>query len=120
VPQFSPPHLAALAVALGASVASIWGARQKNLTVYSRLLAVLILAAWAGEYVADGVNGTYSVKYTLPLQLTDAVSATAIIALLTRRQIAVELLYFWSLTATLQALITPDLGENFPGVYYFT
>ena len=32
----------------------------------------------------------------------------------------VELLYFWGLTASLQATLTPDLGQNFPSVYYFT
>lgn len=120
LPQFSAPHLAALAVAAAASALSIWAARRGNITLFGYLLALVILAAWAGEYVADGINGTYSVKYTLPLQLTDAVSATAIIALVTRRRLAIELTYFWSLTASLQALITPDLGQNFPSIYYFT
>jgi len=32
----------------------------------------------------------------------------------------VELVYFWSLTASLQAVLTPDLSWNFPSVYYFT
>src|SRR5205807_384277 len=111
-------------VLIVASVASIGGARaarrQAPLTAWSRLLALLVLAAWVGEYVADAINGTYTAKSTLPLQLTDVISATAIIALWTRRQLAVELLYFWSLSASLQALLTPDLGQNFPSIYYFT
>ena len=119
--QFSLPHLAALAVLLVASVASVWAARRnRDVTAYCRLLAVLIFAAWAGEYVVDGLNGTYAVKYTLPLQLTDVISLTAVIALWTQRRLAVELLYFWSLSASLQALVTPDLGEKFPSPYYFT
>jgi hypothetical integral membrane protein (TIGR02206 family) len=73
-----------------------------------------------GEYVADGIEGTWSAQYTLPLQLTDAVSAAAILALWTRRMLFVELTYFWALTASLQAILTPDLGQNFPSVYYFT
>ncbi len=63
---------------------------------------------------------TAGVRYDLPLQLTDAISAVAVLALWTRRQGLVELLYFWSLTATLQAILTPDLGWDFPSVYYFT
>lgn len=118
--QFSPPHLAALAVLLAASGASVGAARRRDVTAYCRLLALIIFAAWAGEYVADAINGTYSAKYTLPLQLTDGVSAASIVALLTRRRLAVELAYFWSLSASLQALITPDLGQNFPSIYYFT
>ena len=73
-----------------------------------------------GEYLADGVEGTWSARYGLPLQLTDAVSAAAILALWTRRALLVELTYFWALTASLQAAVTPDLGQSFPSVYYFT
>jgi hypothetical integral membrane protein (TIGR02206 family) len=54
------------------------------------------------------------------LQLTDAVSAAAIVALWTRRTLLVELTYFWALTASLQATVTPDLGQSFPSVFYFT
>lgn len=120
--QFSPPHLAALAVLIIASVASVWVARTRpRLAVrIGYLLALAIFVAWAGEYVADGLNGIYTAKYTLPLQLTDAVSVIAVVALVTRKRLAVELLYFWSLSGSLQALITPDLAYNFPSVYYFT
>lgn len=86
----------------------------------SRALALLILAAWAGEYAADIARGTWSVRYTLPLQLTDAISLVSILALWTRRMAFVELCYFWSLTASLQATLTPDLAVSFPSVYYFT
>ena len=121
--QFSDPHLAALAVLLAACTASILLPRRRPggwVTVYARCLALVIFAGWAGEYIADVINGTWTVRYTLPLQLTDAISATAIVALLSRRRLAVELVYFWSLSASLQATITPDLGQNFPSVYYFT
>jgi hypothetical integral membrane protein (TIGR02206 family) len=121
--QFSTPHLAALATLAVACATSIWAARRhpgRWITGFSRLLALAILAAWVGEYVADGIEGTWSAQYTLPLQLTDAVSAAAILALLTRGMLFVELTYFWALTASLQAIVTPDLGQNFPSVYYFT
>jgi hypothetical integral membrane protein (TIGR02206 family) len=121
--QFSDPHLAALAVLVIATTASVWVARTARTPVVvavARTLALLIAAGWAGEYIVDLVNGTWSVKYDLPLQLTDAVSLTAILALWTRRQLLVELLYFWALTASLQATLTPDLGQSFPSIYYFT
>jgi hypothetical integral membrane protein (TIGR02206 family) len=104
-------------------VASVWAARRRPgrwLEAFSRLLALAILAGWVGEYVADGVEGTWSARYGLPLQLTDAVSAAAIVALWTRRPLMVELTYFWALTASLQAALTPDLGQSFPSAYYFT
>src|SRR5579862_3994100 len=121
--QFSVAHLAALAVLVVATVASIWPPRRYPgpwVTVYARLLACLILAGWAGEYAADVITGIWTVKYYLPLQLTDAVSSAAIGALWTRRQLLVELVYFWALSASLQATITPDLGQTFPSVFYFT
>ena len=62
----------------------------------------------------------WTAQYSLPLQLTDAVSAAAIVALLTRAQLAIELLYFWAFSASLQAALTPDLGSTFPSVFYFT
>jgi hypothetical integral membrane protein (TIGR02206 family) len=32
----------------------------------------------------------------------------------------VELVYFWALSASLQAVLTPDLGQSFPDVLFFT
>jgi hypothetical integral membrane protein (TIGR02206 family) len=102
---------------------SVWAGRKHpypTAQVWARALALAILGGWAGEYIADAIEGIWSTQYTLPLQLTDAVSACAILALWTRRTLLVELTYFWSLTASLQALLTPDLGQNFPSVFYFT
>ena len=123
MPQFSDPHLAALAVLVLSVGLAVWAPRRHpgSWTVpVARALAFLIFAGWAGEYVADVLLGTWSIRYDLPLQLTDAISMTGILALLTRRMLFVELVYFWSLTATLQATVTPDLAQNFPSVYYFT
>ncbi len=121
--QFSPPHLAALAVLVVAGAGAVRvGRRHPGAPTLwiARALAALIFAGWAGEYAADVIRGTWSVTYDLPLQLTDAVSVVSIAALLTRRQLLVELVYFWALTASLQATLTPDLGQSFPSVYYFT
>jgi len=102
---------------------SVWAARRHPgpwMRWFRVALAAAIFAGWLGEYVADVILGTWSVQYSLPLQLTDATSAVSIAALLTRRQMLVELSYFWSYTAVLQAVLTPDLGQNFPSVFYFT
>jgi hypothetical integral membrane protein (TIGR02206 family) len=123
VRQFSPPHLAALAVLLVAVGGSVSAGRRHpgRWTVrFTGALALVIAVAWAGEYVSDVIRGTWSIRFTLPLQLTDAVSLTAIAALWTRRPLLAELTYFWAYTASLQAVLTPDLGQNFPDVLYFT
>ncbi len=121
--QFSVAHDAALAVlALGALIAIAGPRRRPGRWVrwFAWILAAVIFAGWAGEYLADVVDGIWTLQYSLPLQLTDAVSLAAILALLTRRQLLIELVYYWALSASLQAVLTPDLGSTFPSVFYFT
>ena len=121
--QFSPPHLAALAVMVLGVGTSVYAARRHPgpwTTTFARGLAVLIAAGWLGEYVYDVVMGTWSIRFTLPLQLTDVVSLTAILALWTRRILLIELAYYWSFSASLQAVLTPDLHTTFPNTLYFT
>jgi hypothetical integral membrane protein (TIGR02206 family) len=121
VRQFSVEHLAALGVLVVAACGSVWLARRDVATVaLSRTLALVVLAGWVGEQVADVVEHVWSVQYTLPLQLTDVVSITAIVALWRPRPLIVELTYFWALTASLQATLTPDLARTFPSAFYFT
>lgn len=121
--QFSDQHLAALTVMVVGIAAAIWvgrrGGHRAN-KAFAYALAALILLGWMGEYIDDAVLGQWSTTYTLPLQLTDAVSAAAVLALLTRRQFLVELTYFWAFTASLQATLTPDLGHGFPNALFFT
>jgi hypothetical integral membrane protein (TIGR02206 family) len=107
---------------LGATLAVWWARRSSERTtaLLARGLALVIIAAWAGEYLADALLGTWSVKYDLPLQLTDVISVVSALALWTRRRRLVELCYLWAMTATLQAVLTPDLGHGFPSVFYFT
>ena len=66
------------------------------------------------------VDGIWRVRNSLPLQRTDGVSLCAILALLTQQQLLIELVYFWSFSPSLQAVLTPDLGSTFPSVLYFT
>lgn len=119
----SAEHLlpvAAMIVAAGVCVAAARRRAPGTLMWLRRILALVILAAWAGEYVADVAMGTWSVTYTLPLQLTDLVSLTTAIALWTSWWRAVEVAYLLAMTATLQAIITPDLTHTFPALLYFT
>jgi hypothetical integral membrane protein (TIGR02206 family) len=121
--QFSIAHLAALAMLVVAGSLAILAPRRHPgpwVEWASRALAAAILAGWLGENVGEAVVGTWTLNYSLPLQLTDAVSLAAIIALLTRKLRFVELVYFWAFSASLQAALTPDLGSSFPSIFYFT
>ena len=121
--QFSIAHLAALGVLAVACVLAIVAPRRWPggwVRWASWVLAGVVLAGWVGEYVAEVVVGTWTLHFSLPLQLTDAVSLAAVLALLTRRPLFVELLYFWAFSASLQAALTPDVSNTFPDVFYFT
>jgi hypothetical integral membrane protein (TIGR02206 family) len=112
--------MAVLALAAPAAVLVARRCSDRVTTIVYRALAVLILCGWAGEYVADVIQGIWSVKYDLPLQLTDLISVSAAVALWTRGRRAAEFVYLWALSASLQATITPDLSWNFPSAFYFT
>jgi hypothetical integral membrane protein (TIGR02206 family) len=86
-----------------------------------RALALLIAAGFVTEQVVYAARGLWSAEVNLPFQLSDAVTFVSIAALLRPdKRLLVELTYFWALTASLQAVITPDLNEDFPDVLWFT
>jgi hypothetical integral membrane protein (TIGR02206 family) len=123
VELWSPAHLAAVAATAVAAALLVAGARRggEAFTVPAgRALAIVLVAAFLGEQVTYAVRGEWSAEVNLPFQLTDAVTIVAAAALWTRAQIAVELTYFWALSATLQAVVTPDLGQDYPDILYFT
>ncbi len=122
--QFSVEHIAALvvtALAAGMLVAVARGRENVRTLHLARGLAVLILTAYLAEHLTYAVRGTWTTRINLPLQLTDAVSLVSVAALLCPgRPVLVEVLYFWAFSASLQALLTPDLGHAFPDLLYFT
>src|ERR687897_204205 len=105
------------------AIVSTWAARARPgawMVPFARTFAVLMLAAYLAEQVAIVERGTWSLERSLPLQLTDAVTIVAALALWHPRPLAFELAYFWGLTASLQAVLTPDLGSAFPSLFFFT
>ena len=121
--QLSHEHIAALTVTAGAAALSVWAARGRgpcSAIPVARGLALVILAAYLAEHVANALRGNWTTRVSLPLHLTDAVTLAAVGALWSPRPLLVEVVYFWALTASLQAVLTPDLGQAFPDVFYFT
>jgi hypothetical integral membrane protein (TIGR02206 family) len=105
------------------SVPRIAGARKHGdgFTVPARrMLALLLLAGFAGEQLTYALRGEWTAEVNLPFQLSDAVTLVAAAALWRPASLLVELAYFWALSASLQAVITPDLGDGFPDLLYFT
>ena len=81
----------------------------------------LTLAADALVFLGTPVvQGGWSVRTSLPLALCDIALIVAVIALWWPGWLlAVELTYYWGLSGTLQAVITPDLSASFPQLQFF-
>jgi hypothetical integral membrane protein (TIGR02206 family) len=87
----------------------------------SRGFAAFLLAWFAAYPVVVLAQGSYELDFDLPLHLTDVVTVAAVVALWTWRPLPFELTWFWGLTASLQAILTPDLGadDRFPSFFYW-
>ena len=113
-------HIGALVATAAAAGAAVPAARRWPGPV-SRGLAVLIGGAYLAEHAWFIARGTWSADFNLPLHLTDVVTIVSVLALWTVRPLLVELTWFWGLTASLQAVLTPDLGgAEFPELLWWT
>ena len=115
-----PEHVAAIAATAVAAGVAVPAARRWPVPV-SRGLAVLIGGTYLVEHAWFIARGTWSLDFNLPLHLTDVVTVVSVLALWTARPLLVELTWFWALTASLQAVLTPDLGSaDFPELLWWT
>jgi hypothetical integral membrane protein (TIGR02206 family) len=120
----SDAHIAAIAITVLAALLFATLARRlpaNRTTTLARGLALLLLAGFVTEQITYAARGEWSVELNLPLNLSDVVTFVAAAALWhPRRGVLTELAWFWGLTATLQAVLTPDLHHTFPDVLYLT
>lgn len=80
----------------------------------------LILAVDAASWtIALLVRGTWSPETSLPLALCNMAVLVASAACWWETPLLVELTWFWGLTGTLQAVLTPDLDVSFPHLVFF-
>ncbi|SDM15521.1 YwaF family protein [Allokutzneria albata] len=95
----------------------------------SRVLAVVIVAVQMPFQIHTMLPGQWDIAYSLPLQLCDLALIAAVCALWTHSPAATALTYYWGLTLTAQALLTPAYrGPDFPdwqflmfwGIHLFT
>jgi hypothetical integral membrane protein (TIGR02206 family) len=121
--HWSADHVAALVATAVVAGLLVAGARRRPhaWTIRTgRVLALVILAAYACVHLTYALRGDWTPRVNLPLHLTDAVTLASVIALWRPEwTLFVELVYFWALSASLQAIVTPDLGASFPDPLYF-
>jgi hypothetical integral membrane protein (TIGR02206 family) len=120
----SGEHVAALGVTALLCVLLPVAARTRPgawTRLVARALAVLLVAWFLAYHLVVALQSSYELDFDLPLHLTDAATIAAAVALWTLRPLLFELTYFWGLTASLQATVTPGLGadDHFPSFFYW-
>ncbi|HET6560433.1 MAG TPA: TIGR02206 family membrane protein [Marmoricola sp.] len=120
---FTTEHLALIAgfLVVGVALAAVGAAHRetRDEVLFRRGFALLIPCFTVPMQILQLLPGDYDVGTSLPLQLCDLAWVAAIVALWTRHWSATALVYFWGLTLTVQAIITPSLSELFPDPRYF-
>jgi hypothetical integral membrane protein (TIGR02206 family) len=113
----------AVAIGLVSSVGLCTAGRRRpgRWAAYARRVIAVVLAADAVTFVmAPVVDGRWSVGASLPLALCDvALIVAAVACWWPRWKLGVELTYFWGLSGTVQAVVTPDLSAGFPQLEFF-
>ncbi len=118
--DLSASHLAVLALILAAALVLTATARLRP-GADPPIRAGLAVFLAATELVWLWVlyrNGWMWIGNWLPMQLCDWATIAAFVTLIRPGQRSYELAYFWALGATLQALLTPALGFDFPDMRF--
>jgi hypothetical integral membrane protein (TIGR02206 family) len=110
---FGPDHVAALVVTALLGGGAIAVARAGDSPRLPRALALLIAVAQLCTPLVDAQVGRLSWQKTLPIELCDIASFATIFALWTRRQGPFEFCWFWGLSGTALALLTPPIEVGF-------
>lgn len=121
--SFTAEHFAILAVFVaGCVVMAVLGVRWRETergVAFTRGFAILIPVFTVPFQILQFLPDDFDLGTSLPIQICDLSWMVAMYALWTRRPRAVALLYFWGLTLTVQAIVTPSLGETFPDPRWF-
>ena len=121
---FGVDHLTVLVLTVLAATTLIvavrrWGEDAPAVRRATTILAWMLLLSYPAKVLAFVSAGEPLLDNGLPLHLCNWAAIAGFLALITKRQLFCELLYFWGLAATLQAVITPNLPFGFPHSIFF-
>lgn len=118
---FGASHLAAIgAIACAAALLAFLVRRRPGWGRPVRIgLAAVLLAQTAAFILVETLRGELSPWDFVPLHLCDFAVFVGAYALVSRRPLASEVLYFWALAGTTLAIVTPDPARDFPHSRYW-
>jgi len=118
--RFGLEHAAAVVLIAAIAASLSYGVRRgrgsrRRVEVAVRIVLAVFLAGGLGFALVQSLplRGLDWLDI-LPLHFCDLAVLVAVWALATRQQAACEILYFWGLTGTLIAMLTPDLDHGLP------
>lgn len=119
---FGAAHVVVVVVTL---LAPFLLAQLGKRAAWDRAIRVAIAVILALNFVAYGVRGcllgTLTFKQALPFQLCDWTMIAVIIACFNGGKSRwLEVIYFWGIGGSLQAVLTPNLQFGFPDYRFFT
>ncbi len=113
---FGAAHLGALATVtvLAVSLVALVRGRPALGRPVRLVLAVGIAALVVFEFSVGVREGWLGWGAVLPLELCDAALVLALITLVVPRRASAEVVYFWAVSGSVLAMLTPDLAWDFP------
>ena len=110
---FGATHITVLVLTAAAAIAlAVLAKRLRSRTLVRAIsfaFAGELIGTWALWYWLIAMRGWLSAQTLLPMDLCDWATIAAIVTLLKPNQRSYELAYFWALSGTVQALVTPEL-----------
>lgn len=120
--RFGTAHLAVIALTFVLPIGFAAIARLTRKLDVARAISLLfaagLLATWLLWYWLILSQGWVSAGTVLPMNLCDWAALAALVTLVRPNQWSYEFAWFWSLSGTLQALLTPDLAYDFPDLRF--
>jgi hypothetical integral membrane protein (TIGR02206 family) len=121
---FSGQHWLLLALfAVGVVALPAWGHAHRGTAVelaFRRSFAIVLGAVFVGMQVYYQLEpGPFHLGSALPLELCDLAEVAAVVALLSRSEVATAFTYYVALTLSVQGILTPALTQPFPTVRFF-
>jgi hypothetical integral membrane protein (TIGR02206 family) len=120
---FSAPHLVAILGTLVAPFALAAAARKSARAdaITRAAIAILLTLNFIGYGVRACFSGSITWEQALPFQLCDWTMIAVVIACLNGgRPRWLEVIYFWGIGGSLQAVLTPNLQFGFPDYRFIT
>jgi hypothetical integral membrane protein (TIGR02206 family) len=119
---FGTPHVTAVVLAFAVPAILAVAARASGSAALVNIVrwtfVVELIATYALWYWLLFARGWFGIGSALPMHLCDWAAIAAIVTLLWPNQKSYELAYFWALTGTLQATLTPQLALGWPDLRF--